>query len=366
VIGHFPEEPMMEHADIYQDLAHHLDSFPQGFPGTNSGKELELLAHLFTPEEAQFALTLSLFYKPVDEVGASSGFSRSECLALIKAMVNKGLVNMRRGPEGIEVSLLPFVVGFYERQVFRMDETFARLSEDYFHEGLRDVLEVEPQFHRVIPINASIDFSVEILPEEDVNTLLSSKKAWAVFDCVCRKQQVLLGQACEHPLKVCMAMSDQPGAFDNALGMEALDLVSAVQVLDFAAQSGLVHTVSNQKDEISYICNCCTCGCGLLRGIAEAHMANVVARSSYYALVDQDLCIGCRDCEPMCQFDAITIHQLAEINRNACTGCGVCTRVCPEAAITLVRRPLEEIKPIPDSTQDWLEQRSQARGLNGE
>ena len=355
----------MEHREIYQALAHHLDSFPQGFPATESGKELKMLAYLFTPEEAQLALYLSLSYQHLDEISAMDGFTRSECLALIKAMVRKGLVNMRRGSQGVEVSLLPFIVGFYERQVFRMDETFAQLSEDYFHEGLRDVLEVEPQFHRVVPINASIDFGVEILPEEDVTTLLSRKGAWAVLDCVCRKQQVLLGQACDHPLKVCMAMSDQPGAFDNAPGLEALDLESALKVLDYAAQSGLVHTVSNQKDEISYICNCCTCGCGLLRGIAEAHMANVVARSSYYALVDQDLCIACSACEPMCQFDAISIMEHAQIDQIACTGCGVCTRVCPEAAITLVRRPIEEIKPIPNSTQDWLEQRSQARGLIG-
>ena len=126
----------MEHKEIYQNLAHHLDSFPQGFPATKSGKELELLAHLFTPEEAQFSLNLSLSYKPLDEISALAGLSRSESLVLIKAMVSKGLVNMRRGTEGVEVSLLPFIVGFYERQVFRMDETLARLSEDYFHEGL--------------------------------------------------------------------------------------------------------------------------------------------------------------------------------------------------------------------------------------
>lgn len=353
----------MDQREIYRALAQHLDSFPHGFPATESEKEIDLLAHLFTPQEAQFALCLSLSYQVLDAVSDLGGFSRSESLALIKAMVSKGLVNMRRGAQGVEVSLLPFVVGFYERQVFRMDEDLAQLAEDYFHEGFQQVLSIEPQFHRVIPINASISSGVEILPEEDVSTLLSSKAAWAVFDCVCRKQQVLLDQACEHPLKVCLAMSDQPGAFDNVPVMEALDLESALKVLDFAAQSGLVHTVSNHKDEISYICNCCTCGCGLLRGIAEAHIANVVARSSYYALVDRDLCIGCGECEPMCQFEAITIHEIAEIDRRVCTGCGVCTRVCPEGAISLLQRPLEEIKPIPETTDAWLIERGEARGF---
>ena len=354
----------MEHKHTYQALARHLDAFPQGFPATESGKELELLAYLFTPEEAQFALHLSLSYQPLEAISAIDDFSRSECLDLVKAMVSKGLVNMRRGDQGVEVSLLPFVFGFYERQVFRMDKAFAQLIEDYFQESFHETLSIEPQTHRVVPINASISSGVEILPEEDVSTLLSSKEAWAVLDCVCRKQQALLDQACEHPLKVCLAMSDHPGVFDNAPGLEALDLESALKVLDSAAQSGLVHTVSNQKDEISYICSCCTCGCGFLRGIAEAHMANVVARSSYYALVDQDLCTGCGACEPKCQFDSITIDQIAEIDRNVCTGCGVCARVCPEGAITLLQRPLEEIKPIPENEDVWLTQRREARGLN--
>lgn len=355
----------MEHKEIYQALAHHLDNFPQGFPATKSGKELELLAHLFTPDEARFALNLTLSHRSLDEISASAGLSRSDSLALIKAMVSKGLVNMKRGNQGVEVNLPPFIVGFYEHQVFRMDETFAQLFEDYYHEALPEMLSVQPQFHRVIPINKSISFGVEILPEEDVTSLLSKKRAWAVFDCVCRKQQALLDQACDHPLKVCLAMSDTPGAFDSAPQMEALALESALRVLDFAAQSGLVHTVSNQKDEISYICNCCTCGCGLLRGIAEAHMANVVARSSYFAVVDDDLCIGCGECVPMCQFNAIIFAQIAEVDRGVCTGCGVCARVCPEQAIKLMHRPLEEVKPIPDSTDEWLKQRRIARGLNG-
>lgn len=352
----------MEKRDIYQALARHLDTFPQGFPATTSGKEIDLLAYLFTPEEAQFALHLSLSYQPVDELSTMAGLSRNESLVLIKAMVSKGLVNMRRGHQGVEVSLLPFIVGFYERQVFRMDKTLAQLVEDYFQEAREGLLTVEPQFHRVIPINASINSTVEILPEENVTTLLSRKGAWAVFDCTCRKQQTLLDQACDHPLKVCLAMSDQPGAFDNAPNMEALDLESALKVLDFAAQSGLVHTVSNQRDEISYICNCCTCGCGLLRGIAEAKIANVVASSSYYAVVDEDHCTACGECAPLCQFDAITLTNFSNIDRVICTGCGVCTRACPEGAISLLHRPQEEIKAIPGDTDDWLIQRQQARG----
>lgn len=354
----------MKNQDIYRALADHLDAFPQGFPATKSGKELDLLAYLFTPDEAQFALNLNQFFQPITDVANAAGLNLSDCQGLVKSMVGKGLLNMGRGASGIEVNLPPFIVGFYENQFFRIDETFAQLFEDYYYEVQEELLSFHPQFHRVIPVHESINSDIEILPEEDVTAILSSKQAWAVLDCICRKQQALLGQACDHPLRACLAMSDTPGVFDSVPHMDALDLASALQVLDMAAQSGLVHTVSNQKRDISYVCNCCTCGCGLLRGIAEAHMANVVARSSYFAVVDEDLCIGCGECEMGCQFDAITMDAVAMIDRVACVGCGVCTRVCPESAISLVRREPEEIKPIPDSTDEWLTQRRQARGMN--
>lgn len=353
----------MEKKATYQALAAHLDSFPQGFPATKSGKELALLAYLFTPEEAQLALAMSLAYQPLREITSKAGLSASISQEMVKNMASKGLVNLRLGPDGPEVNLPPFIVGFYENQVFRMDEKLAQLFEDYYQDALQALLIMQPQFHRVIPVNSPINTDVEILPEEDVTSIVSQKKAWAVLDCICRKQQALLGHACEHPVHVCLAMSDTPGAFDRVEVMDALDLTSALRVLDMAAKSGLVHTVSNRKSDISYVCSCCTCSCGLLRGIADLHMANIVARSAYYAIVDEEICIGCGDCAEKCQFTAIHMEQIAVINRNACAGCGVCVRVCPQGAITLLQRPPEEVKTIPENEDKWLSQRNEFRNL---
>ena len=46
--------------DIYQKLAHHLDDLPGGFPSTESGVELRILRRLFTPDQAELALHLTL------------------------------------------------------------------------------------------------------------------------------------------------------------------------------------------------------------------------------------------------------------------------------------------------------------------
>ena len=39
-------------AGVYEKVRERLDQFPQGFPKTESGVELEILKSLFSPEEA--------------------------------------------------------------------------------------------------------------------------------------------------------------------------------------------------------------------------------------------------------------------------------------------------------------------------
>ena len=46
--------------DVYRRLAKHLDNLPGGFPPTESGVELRILRRLFTPEEAELAMRLTL------------------------------------------------------------------------------------------------------------------------------------------------------------------------------------------------------------------------------------------------------------------------------------------------------------------
>ena len=47
-------------ASIYNKLAAHLNNLPGGFPSTESGVEIRILKQLFTEEEAEFALYLTL------------------------------------------------------------------------------------------------------------------------------------------------------------------------------------------------------------------------------------------------------------------------------------------------------------------
>ena len=45
---------------IYKKLSEHLNNLPGGFPPTDSGVEIRILKQLFTEDEAEFALHLTL------------------------------------------------------------------------------------------------------------------------------------------------------------------------------------------------------------------------------------------------------------------------------------------------------------------
>jgi heterodisulfide reductase subunit A len=55
------------------------------------------------------------------------------------------------------------------------------------------------------------------------------------------------------------------------------------------------------------------------------------------AVVDEDLCSGCRTCISLCPYNAVSFPEdgkTASINDVLCKGCGVCVAACPAGAIT--------------------------------
>jgi len=274
------------------------------------------------------------------------------------------LIEAGRKDGALGFKLMPFVVGIYEMQVGTMDAELARLFEDYFQGGFGKMLDIKPQVHRVIPVNETVRNSMEVRPFESAAEIINTMQSWGVQECICRKQKALIGQACEHPVVNCMVFHPRPNAFDQSTTVHALTHDEAMRTLRRAAEAGLIHSVSNSVEGTYYICNCCTCSCGILRGMVELGIANVVASSAFVNQVDEAICNGCEDCIKACQFNALTMDGLlAKVNSVRCTGCGVCVIKCSTGALGLVRRPEEEVKPIPQTYEAWSSQRTEERGL---
>jgi Pyruvate/2-oxoacid:ferredoxin oxidoreductase delta subunit len=359
------EEYAVMNTNPYKTLAERLDALPNGYPPTDSGLELRILSKLFTPEDAALASQLRITLETPEQIALRLEGETETLRNRLKSMTRRGLIRAGKTDSGLGYGLLPFVVGIYEMQLERLDVELALLFEDYFQQSFNQFLMVKPSVHRVIPVNESVRVDMEVQPFESAVDIVSQAQAWGVMDCICRRQKALIGDPCEHPVDICMVFHQRPGAFEGSPVVRALNKEQAMETLRRAADAGLVHSVSNKKEDLSYICNCCTCSCGILRGMAELGIANVVSRSAFVNQADEDLCTACETCLDYCQFNALILEDFTvSVSPIRCVGCGVCVPNCPENALALVRRPEEDILPIPKSTTEWLADRAAARGLN--
>ena len=78
-----------------------------------------------------------------------------------------------------------------------------------------------------------------------------------------------------------------------------------------------------------------------LRTNVKTGLIKNMFRAEYVALVDWELCNGCKKCLLACQFGAIHYsHSMKRvtIETSQCWGCGVCRAICSQEAITLKPR----------------------------
>jgi Na+-translocating ferredoxin:NAD+ oxidoreductase subunit B len=350
---------------VYTQLASLLDSLPNRFPSTQSGVEIRLLRKIFSPEEAMLACAMTATAAPAANITAGAGVDAREGRDNLKRMAAKGLIEVKRGEGEFTFCLKPFIVGFYESQLPRMDAEMAALFEEYFNETKGALLRDTPAHHRVIPVEKAIPFQIAIQPYEKASALLENALSWGVRDCICRVQQKLVGKGCDRPVNSCLVFAPVKHAFDRSKTDRVITKEEALQILKATEDAGLVHTVGNYRDGMDYICNCCTCCCGILRGIAQYGISSAVAHSDFYLVVEAEACSGCNNCIERCQFNALSPSDgKVAVDHQHCMGCGVCVVACTTDALYLARRPEKESTLPPAGHGEWraLRERFRAEG----
>jgi electron transport complex protein RnfB len=343
---------------VYERLAEALDRLANGFPRTPSNVEIRLLKKIFSPEEASIASQLGGSMESCEVISKRIGLSAELTLEMLTKMVEKGML-WDSEEEGRHLfRLAPFIVGIYEAS--NVDHELAHLVEEYLaNGGAAGIMRPQPAIHRVVPAHNATK-SEWILPYDDVKALLMGSKSFYLRDCVCRVQQKQMGHECGFPLRTCLSFS----AADSPSGQGSVSKEEALAFLDEAEELGLVHTVSNVMKGVGYVCNCCGCCCGLLRGITDWGIENSVAHANYYADINAQECVGCGTCVDRCQVDAISEdNEISVVDREKCIGCGLCVTGCPSGAAGLVRKTDNEIVPPPVDFKTWEHQRLRNRGL---
>jgi len=342
--------------DVYRELQESLDKLPISFPATESGVELRILKHLFTPEKALVAAKLGFI--PISSIDIHAALKEDKIsLKIVEKyldeMYSDGLIRQNikiEDEESIKLySSAPLVVGFYEFQLNKLTEDFVRDVDQYMREDFWEEMNKTkiPQL-RTIPIGISIGVEGNVATYDDMKAIIEGCGDLIVVNkCICRVKMDMLGKSCKRTdlRETCFSF--------RALGKRYLELGlgraiskgEALEILDQLQEEGIVFQPGNSQRPIG-VCCCCGCCCDILVNQRTLDSPAQFFASNYYAKVESEACNGCGICVYSCNMDAIEIiNEKSQINLEKCIGCGNCSIKCPEQAITLVKKQGGKIPP---------------------
>lgn len=342
--------------DVYRRLARRLDRFPQGFPPTDSGVELRILAKIFSPEDAEMALRLEMVPETAAAIARRLRRPTAEVKAVLERMAARGQIYSFRQRGVQRYMLAPFVVGIWEFQLSHMDAELAELFEEYAPTLLGAMGGTAPALARVVPVHRTIPAQAQVLSFENLAELLSRARSFRVMHCICRAERAALGKPCRHPSETCLAFSPEPDAYSGFPPWgRSISGEEALAILAQAEREGLVHCTYNIQRHSMFVCNCCACCCGFLRAVREFSAPHLLIRSNYVAEVDAARCVLCGYCiSSRCPMQALVERGgRVQVLPERCIGCGVCAVDCPAEAITLGVRPKHELVTPPADLLSW-------------
>lgn len=253
----------------YVKLSKALNRIPIGFPEIEDRSHLRILEWIFEPDEAELASKMKLIGETVEKMSKRLKIPFNDLRAKLEIMEEKGQILARNTKKGKKYGIYPFVVGIYEDQIHRMDEEFAQLFKEYIQKSKRDIIFTnKPPIQRIVPVNRVIKTELEIHPYNQAEQMIRSARSWGLRECICKKQKGLIGEPCNYQTSVCLVSSKRENAYKDSPQTETITIERSLEILREAEEAGLVHSSMNIKEGHSYICNCCTCCCGVLRGVA--------------------------------------------------------------------------------------------------
>ncbi len=288
-----------------------------------------------------------------------TGIPPEKVSELCEIMAKRGVI-LRQGKQ---YALLPIMPGLYEFYfISKTDsqenlEKVAELFHDVVNSGLlNEWYSSDYPFFRILPsssvpqktikcveIDETIKAEHEILIFEDVAKYIQQAKSITVVNCACRTTFALIGDKCEKPMDICMALNIASDALNSYNLGRKINQEEALNLLKLAEDSGLVHTIINgaSAEAGMLICNCCSCHCGVLSGLIKFNNPRSFAKSNFRPEINAEVCKKCEKCIKVCPMTAIWHHfphgeDLSDnfiVITDRCIGCGLCAHHCPNNAI---------------------------------
>jgi ferredoxin len=176
-----------------------------------------------------------------------------------------------------------------------------------------------------------------IIPPDRAQEVLQFAGDIYLRDCDCRVEE----QNCpKNEWEVCLLFEHAP--HEDLYESRKISPREAEEILKITSQRNVVYTLffTEEGHQLTELCSCCTCCCHPIRDKKQEGDYQEYLRSNYVAVTDEDLCIGCGACEPLCPFDAReVVDGMVQLADERCFGCGRCIEDCPDDAITIEYQP---------------------------
>lgn len=343
-------------------LQKRLEQKVQGAP--DSPTLMKILEMLFSPEDARLAGRLPHNFTKLEKLSDNLRIPADELDGRLTDMARRGLVMDFERNGSRYFTLAPVVVGFFEFTFMRVRpdlpmKELARLFEQYFYENdrfMKCLFQGETSLFRTLVREEALPATdyTEVLDWERASHIVSSASAISVGLCQCRHTARHLGRECESPYEACLTFNYGAEYLSRNGIARAITKDEAMSILATCKEAALVQTADNVQRKVTFICNCCSCCCHVMKSLKTFDIHPGIVTSNWTSDVDLSKCKGCGLCAKACPVSAIRIEEKMEgqkkkkwavCSETFCLGCGVCSTVCKTGASTMKPRPKRVLVP---------------------